>query len=102
MPKVYAKWQNPPKDVVYIGRPSKWGNPYKLKIDNEKSRREVLLAFEEYAVIKLKQNPDWLEPLRGKDLVCYCAPKMCHGDVLLKLANRVRIKCKVKRKTNND
>ena len=26
--------------------------------------------------------------LRGKDLVCWCAPEKCHGDVLLELANR--------------
>jgi hypothetical protein len=25
--------------------------------------------------------------LRGKDLVCWCAPKPCHGVVLLRLAN---------------
>ena len=35
----------------------------------------------------LKKLPDWLEPLRGKDLVCWCAPEACHADVLLKLAN---------------
>jgi hypothetical protein len=28
-----------------------------------------------------------LHELRGKDLVCWCAPKPCHGDVLLRLAN---------------
>lgn len=25
--------------------------------------------------------------LKGKDLVCWCAPKLCHGDVLLEIAN---------------
>jgi hypothetical protein len=25
--------------------------------------------------------------LRGRDLVCWCAPLACHGDVLIRLAN---------------
>jgi hypothetical protein len=25
--------------------------------------------------------------LKGKDLVCWCAPLACHGDVILKYAN---------------
>jgi hypothetical protein len=29
-----------------------------------------------------------LPELRGKDLLCWCAPERCHGDVLLDLANR--------------
>ena len=35
----------------------------------------------------LKREPDWLDSLRGKDLLCWCFPEACHGDVLLKLAN---------------
>jgi hypothetical protein len=27
------------------------------------------------------------EELVGKDLVCFCAPKPCHADVLLEIAN---------------
>jgi hypothetical protein len=30
---------------------------------------------------------DALSELRGRDLVCWCAPLLCHGDVLLALAN---------------
>jgi hypothetical protein len=29
-----------------------------------------------------------LPELRGRDLVCWCAPCACHGDVLIELANR--------------
>ena len=29
-----------------------------------------------------------LPELRGKDLMCWCAPEACHGDVLLELANK--------------
>jgi len=28
-----------------------------------------------------------ISELRGKDLVCWCAPKPCHADILLELAN---------------
>ena len=27
------------------------------------------------------------DELKGKDLVCFCAPKLCHGEVLLRIAN---------------
>jgi hypothetical protein len=31
-----------------------------------------------------------LDELRGRDLLCFCAPKPCHGDLLLRLANTSR------------
>jgi hypothetical protein len=30
-----------------------------------------------------------LPELRGKDLVCFCAPKRCHGDVLIEMAEHL-------------
>jgi hypothetical protein len=30
---------------------------------------------------------DYIHGLRGRDLVCWCAPEPCHGDLLLWLAN---------------
>lgn len=74
-----------PEDAVYVGRPSEWGNLFKIGRDG--TREEVIKAFEAYALERLKRKPDWLAPLRGKDLVCWCAPKACHADVLLRLAN---------------
>lgn len=71
-------------DAVYIGRGSKWGNPFRIGEDGD--RREVIAKYEDY----LKYHPELiaaLGELRGKDLVCYCAPKPCHGDTLLRLAN---------------
>lgn len=72
-----------PEGAVYIGRPSKWKNPYKIGKDG--SRSEVIDKFEKYATLKLENEPNWLEPLIGKDLYCYCAPEACHGDVIIKL-----------------
>lgn len=69
---------------VYIGRYSKWGNPFRIGSDG--TREEVIRRYERY----LAQQPQLLADLpelRGKTLGCWCAPQACHGDVLLRLAN---------------
>jgi hypothetical protein len=68
---------------VYVGRHTPWGNPY--KIGEHGDRAEVIKKFREYAEAVILEYPDWLEPLVGKDLVCFCAPLACHGDVLLEM-----------------
>lgn len=73
-------------DSVYIGRGSPWGNPYVLGKHGD--RDEVIRKFREYASAVILEYPDWLEPLVGKDLVCYCAPLACHGDVLLEMIEK--------------
>ena len=97
MPKVYNKYHNnAPAGAVYVGRPTKWGNPFShqdgtlahLKV---KSREEAVSKFREMLCQKdtfwsVKRHEIKLE-LRGKDLVCWCAPKECHADVLLEIAN---------------
>lgn len=91
MPKVYNIKDFPKKgyvydygDKIYVGRPSKFGNPFSIGKDG--SRTEVVAKFRVYA-----DNDDYRrkvrEELRGKDLVCWCAPKACHADVLLEIAN---------------
>ena len=86
MPEVYNKRDyNVPEDAIYVGRPSKWGNPFKVGRDG--TREEVIRAFEAYARKYLAQEPDWLDVLKGKDLVCWCAPEDCHADVLIRLVN---------------
>lgn len=65
---------------IYIGRGSAWGNPFIIGIDG--NREEVIEKFSEYLLMTIAQKPLWLEPLRGKDLICYCAPLACHGDVI--------------------
>ena len=88
MPKVYNKRKRlepKPLDAVYVGRPSKWGNPFRVGRDG--NREEVIGLFEAYAMKRLQKEPDWLDELKGKDLVCWCFPEACHADVLLRLAN---------------
>lgn len=72
-------------DAIYIGRPSKWGNPFKAGRDG--SRAEVIERFRMYMQRKPELVAAAKAELRGKDLACYCAPKACHGDVLLEIAN---------------
>lgn len=77
-----------PSDAVYVGRGTPWGNPYIMRQENK--RHFVCDLFEEYAIERLEKEPGWLEPLRGRALVCWCAPKRCHAETLLRLANRER------------
>lgn len=72
---------------VSISRGTPWGNPFVIGKDG--NREEVIEKYRVYAYAKWVEDQgygiDWLEPLRGKDLVCYCAPLACHGDVLLEM-----------------
>lgn len=86
MPKVLnAHIHGIPKDAVYIGRPSIWGNPYPLFPG--RSREEVIRKYKVY----LDNNPELKTKakteLEGKDLVCFCSPLACHGDYLMQIAN---------------
>jgi len=89
MPRVLNKRTDTiPPDAVYVGRPSKWGNPYIIGRDG--TRKEVIKKYRLYlnhlidAGFILTFNVD---ELRGKDLVCWCSPLPCHADILLELAN---------------
>lgn len=71
---------------VYVGRPSKWQNPYSIK---DYGRVGALKRFKVYLLQKLHDDPTFLEPLRGQDLICWCSPdEDCHGDLLLHYANQ--------------
>lgn len=71
--------------AVYIGRPSKWGNPFVIGADGD--RDEVIRKYEEL----IKSTPRFCEEikreLKGRDLICWCHPSPCHGDVLIRIAN---------------
>lgn len=67
---------------VYIGRGSKWGNPYKIGLDG--TRRQVIERYYKYIKSKPELLAD-LHELEDKSLGCYCKPNDCHGDVLVKL-----------------
>ena len=79
-PRLYNRHhRDAPSDAVYIGRGSPWGNPFRIGVHG--NRAEVIERFRCETLPTLD-----LQPLRGKSLVCYCAPLPCHGDVLLQAA----------------
>lgn len=70
---------------VYIGRPSIWGNPFKIGVDG--NRKEVIAKYKDYVY----HNPyliSSLHELKGKILGCYCKPLACHGDILVELLEK--------------
>lgn len=67
---------------VYIGRPGKWGNPYRIGMDG--TREEVIQKYVEY-LMQRRDLIDALPELKDKILGCWCAPKFCHGHVLVAL-----------------
>lgn len=79
---------------VYIGRGSKWGNPFthikdKMTLATHivETREEAIESYREYIL----NNPDLmnsLDELEGKTLGCYCKPESCHGDIILELLSK--------------
>lgn len=103
-----------PPDAVYVGRPSRWGNPFDARSAMRwgfadslpEARRVAVQAFRSW----INGSDDWwtgedstiarsllldaLPRLRGRDLACWCPLEdetgnrvPCHADVLLALAN---------------
>lgn len=86
MPNVYNKHHgDAPPDAVYIGRPSKWGNPF--AITDECPREVAIHKHWQYLHTNSKLLQQVRTELAGLDLVCFCHPKPCHGDVYLRVAN---------------
>lgn len=79
--------QGVPKGAVYIGRGSKWGNPFRIGPDGD---RAAVIAKHERWLADQQHLLRALDELRGRDLVCFCAPLACHGDLLRRLANASR------------
>lgn len=105
-------WRTP-EGAVYVGRPTKWGNPFKVGARVHRSNPLAVhidipggwdappfpltsvtvnagLAVDAYFDWLLNDPPAWLSTreLAGKDLVCWCPlDQPCHADVLLEIAN---------------
>jgi hypothetical protein len=77
---------------IYIGRPSKWGNPFSHKLGTlaqykVDTREEAIECYRNY----IFATP-WLlqaakQELKGKILGCFCFPQSCHGEILAEVAN---------------
>ena len=79
---------------VYIGRPSKWGNPYTHLVGYKDtihvdSVEEAVEHYEVWIREQINFDPEKynLDELRGRVLGCYCKPGPCHGDILVKLCD---------------
>ena len=85
-----------PDGAVYVGRPTKWCNPF-TKESNPIPPGIISNDWREQVVFAHAWGMDYLSPdelaelqreLRGKDLVCWCTlDQPCHADTLLGLAN---------------
>ena len=95
-------WQMPP-DTIYVGRPTKWGNPFEVGKQHG-TREECLRRYRLLALgyLAISMGVEQVRPqeathaamcearreLRGKNLACWCPlGKPCHADVLLEIAN---------------
>lgn len=89
-----------PEGAVYVGRPTKWGNPWRPGIYTCShpdcgpgshppiTIEHAVATFRMWLDGMLKVEPDFLQPIRGKDLACWCPlDQPCHADVLLESAN---------------
>jgi len=70
---------------VYIGRPGPWGNPF--HIGEHGTREEVVEKYAEWLLTQPELVAKVKSDLKGKVLGCWCAPKLCHGDILAEIAN---------------
>ena len=109
-------WKMPP-NTVYVGRPTKWGNPWNLKAFGGDRKKIIRLyrawmtgTFNEKAIERIGGKNTTCDPqplamlrwlmirgalrkqlpeLRGKNLACWCPlDQPCHADVLLEIANK--------------
>jgi len=94
-------WRDNPK-YKYIGRGSKFGNPF--IIDEDGNREEVCykhrswlerwILYRDEITIKGYSNKRVIESLyelEDKILICFCKPSQCHGDTLIELLSKLNI-----------
>jgi hypothetical protein len=87
-----------PEGAVYVGRPTKWGNPW--RVDRARATHPPTNQYRDTAVEVVSLYRDWvlyaapftlddiLDELAGRDLACWCPlDQPCHADVLLEIAN---------------
>lgn len=87
-PKVYnISDENRPNDCVYIGRGSYYGNPFRRGQNG--TRGQVIQKYIDYVESEPELKQKIIEDLKGKNLVCFCKPKACHGDYLIKICNDI-------------
>jgi len=98
-----------PENTVYVGRGTKWGNPFAVGksipkhwesvfddadkfhyfkwMGDVETNEEAVYLFKKYCIPSVDELE--IKELRGKNLACWCKEKerFCHADELLKIAN---------------
>lgn len=95
---VFGRW-NAPKDSIYIGRGSIYGNPYPMKDKSDEERIRVISLYTKYLRNKVNEDKYFREKvkeLHDKNLACYCnngtndlslGARYCHGLILKAMAD---------------
>ena len=96
----YRKGMRLGPNIVYVGRPSRWGNPFRVGQFTGYDNIDAVHDFEKWLKrdlgIRSAENVYGKPPtrqairkhLRGKHLACWCKPtEICHADTLLRIAN---------------
>lgn len=93
-----AKGWRMPENTVYVGRPTRWGNPFAIGPEERfagvvmipaiETAEQVITLYREWLLKRLETDSEYIDPLRGKNLACWCPPgQPCHADILLEIAN---------------
>lgn len=76
-------------EVIDIMRPNLLGNPFSMKSGNDAERNRVVRAFKSYLWKNMQNNTEIGQEIdrlakceKVIILVCCCAPKPCHGDII--------------------
>ena len=81
-----SEWRSAAGAGLYRPR-QQMGNPFRIGPDGD---RATVIAKHERWLADQHNLLRALDELRGRDLVCFCAPLPCHGDLLRRLANATR------------
>jgi hypothetical protein len=81
---------------VYIGRPSKYGNPFSHKEDTlaqfkTSTKEESLQRYKEWLLSQPSLISEMKVELKGKILGCWCSPARCHGDIIIEVIENKRL-----------
>jgi len=71
------------KPDVYCGRPSIYGNPYRIGKDG--TRVDVILKYIDYFFDRMAKDVEFrnaIYALKGKRIGCWCHPNLCHLHVI--------------------
>lgn len=85
MPKILNKKHGNVAGPVYVGRPSKFGNPFVIGKDG--NRDQVIKKYRNYVLGNKSLLESIKSELHGKDLICWCYPLPYHAEVLIEIAN---------------